>query len=491
MTQSQLVVEGGLVLDSDSMCFEPVDLLIVGGSIAEFGARGAFRSADAAVMDASNRLVIPGLVNAHSHGHGYFTKGLNREWPLELLIAASPWITGERSRELMSLSTTLGAAELLTKGCTTTVDLHTQLPLPSAEGFAAVAESYRAAGMRATVAPMVADVPFWLSAPGLSDFLSGKGLAVTPPPRPLDAGAVAAAVEEALDAVPSDAFIRSALCAAIPLSCSDPLLAALSDIAKRRGIILHTHFLESGLQGPFWTETRGAPLSRALDERGMLNDRFVAAHAIWLDDADLDLMAARGSMAAHNPVSNMRLGTGIARVKDMIERGIPVGLGTDTCSCSDNLNMFETMRTAAGLSRVTQPDTARWLDPREIFAAATLGSAKVVDRHGEIGKIAKGYHADLVLLDLEAPHYMPLNDPLTQLVHSEDGTAVDRVLVGGREVVRDGRLLTVDLGALRERARDLNRELLERVAPTREQFDRLAPAVAEFRLARINALVAS
>src|SRR5690606_35611177 len=127
-------------------------------------------------------------------------------------------------------------------------------------------------------------------------------------------------------------------------------------------------------------------------------------------------------------------GSGIARIKDMIVRSIPVGIGTDTCSCADNLNMFEAVRTAAGWSRVRQAEPESWLTPREVFKAATIDSAKIADRSGEIGKIAPGYRADMVFLDLTAPQYLPLNDPLTQIVHAEDGTGVDRVFVGGREV---------------------------------------------------------
>lgn len=481
-------IEGGLVLDEDISGFSARDLLIEHGRIAAIGAAGAFADTDAQRVDARHRLVIPGLVNAHGHGHGYFSKGVNREWPLELLIAAAPWITAQRDPETTRLSIAVGAAEMLSKGCTTVVDLFSDLPMPTVDGFRAVADAYRGLGMRATVAPMVADIPFWHAAPGLIEFLAGRGVALDPGPAILGTDAIVSAVSAVLDAIPGDDRIRTAVCAAIPASCTDTLLDALARVAREHGTQLHTHFLESVLQGPFWQRKRGEPLVDALERRGILNDRFVAAHAIWTEDHDIARLAAAGAMVAHNPVSNMRLGTGISPVRRYLDAGVTVGIGTDTCSCADNLNMFESMRSAANLSRLTEPDTSRWLTPAEVLRAATRGSARIVGRPDDLGRIATGCQADLVLLDLARPHYIPLNDPLAQIVHAEDGTGVDRVFVAGEMVVEGGKPLRCDLERLRAQAEAANQRLMERVSDARATFERVAPHVAAFRLQEMRSL---
>ena len=480
--------EGGLVLDEEVTAFAATDLLIEGGRITAIEPAGSFANVDAKPVDARHRLVIPGLVNAHGHGHGYFSKGVNREWPLELLIAAAPWISAQRDPETTRLSIAVGASEMLSKGCTTVVDLFSDLPMPTVEGFAAVTEAYRGLGMRATVAPMVADIPFWHATPGLLDFLRENGAALDPGPAILGTDAIVAAVRAVLEAIPVDDFVRTAVCAAIPASCTDKLLAALARVAQDHQTQLHTHFLESVLQGPFWQRMRGEPLVDGLQRRGIINERFVAAHAIWTQDRDLSLLADAGAMVAHNPVSNMRLGTGISPVRRYLDAGVTVGIGTDTCSCADNLNMFEAMRSAANLSRLTEPDPRRWLTPSDVMRAATQGGARIVGRPDDIGRIAIGCQADLVLLDLSKPHYMPLNDPLTQIVHAEDGTGVDRVFVAGELVVEAGRPLLCDQDVLRAQAEAANARLMERVSDARATFERLAPHVAAFRLREMRSL---
>jgi len=176
------------------------------------------------------------------------------------------------------------------------------------------------------------------------------------------------------------------------------------------------------------------------------------AHAIWVSDADIDQLAAAGVSAIHNPLSNLRLGSGIAPLRRMLERGLNVGLGTDGANTSDTQNLFEAMRLAAGLSRVVDADEARWVSGPEALRMATTGSARALGLDGQVGRIAPGYQADLVLLDLAQPAYVPLRDTTRQLVHGENGGAVDRVLVAGRVVVEQGRALTVDEAALRRQA---------------------------------------
>jgi guanine deaminase len=186
----------------------------------------------------------------------------------------------------------------------------------------------------------------------------------------------------------------------------------------------------------------------------------------------------RGASVAHNPGSNMRLGSGLADARAMLERHVNLGVGTDGAVCSDNQNMYEAMRLASFVSKVQGPDVERWLSTREAALAATEGSARALGFGDRIGRIAPGYKADLVLLDLDHPNWMPLNDPVNQLVHCEDGTAVESVMVGGRMVVENRRLLTLDLARLRDRAQASRDRLAAANADNRRLYEALMPVVA-------------
>src|SRR5262249_25288278 len=159
--------------------------------------------------------------------------------------------------------------------------------------------------------------------------------------------------------------------------------------------------------------------------------------------------------------SNMRLGNGLADVRAMLERKVNVGIGTDGANCSDNLNMYESMRLASMVSKCQGPDTDRWLSTGEVFSAATEGSARALGFGDRIGRLAKGYKADTVLLDLASVNWMPLNNAVNQLVHTEDGTAVHSVMVGGRMVVENRRPVGIDMHALARKVENARARLEE------------------------------
>jgi guanine deaminase len=164
----------------------------------------------------------------------------------------------------------------------------------------------------------------------------------------------------------------------------------------------------------------------------------------------------------------------------MLDRRVNLGIGTDGASCSDNQNMYEAMRLASFVSKVQGPDWERWLSTREAALAATEGSARALGFGDKIGRIAPGWKADLVMLDLDHPNWLPLNDPVNQLVHCEDGTAVDSVMIGGRMVVENRRLLTVDLARLRSRAEAARDRLAALNADNRLLYQALEPVVGSY-----------
>jgi guanine deaminase len=223
----------------------------------------------------------------------------------------------------------------------------------------------------------------------------------------------------------------------------------------------------------------GKTLIAHMDALGLIDERFIAAHAIWLDDDDLKIVRDRGGALAHNPGSNMRLGNGMFRFRAARDLGVTVGIGTDGANCSDNQNMYEAMRYASMLSKVQTPDPRAWASVEEVYQAATEGSARALG-FADIGAIAPGKKADIVFLDLAAVNWIPHNWSVNQLVHTEDGTSVRHVMIGGRFVVRDGRLLTLDLARLATEA-EAARERLEALnAEWRDLYQRLEPVVASF-----------
>jgi guanine deaminase len=474
------ILRGGLVLDIRAGAAEPADILIADDTIRELGPPGCPAPDGTREISAAHRLIHPGLINAHTHSHGNLAKGMGDRWTLELLLTAAHWLGGNRGAEDIHLSAQLGAVEMVLKGCTACYDLFFEWPVPSREGLALVASAYADVGMRAVIAPMVADRTFYEAIPGLAEAL--------PPALQEKVAALHLAPGEATLAAIRDGLhnwsfdrdrIRPAVAPTIPHHCSDAFILGCAALARDVGIGLHSHVAESKIQAVTGIRLYGQTQTAHLDKLGVLGPDFTVAHGVWLDNDDMARLGDHGSSVAHNPGSNMRLGSGLADARAMLERRVNLGIGTDGASCSDNQNMYEAMRLASFVSKVQGPDVERWLSTREAALAATEGSARVLG-FDRIGRIAPGYKADLVLIDLDHPNWLPLNDPVNQLVHCEDGTAVHSVMIGGRMVVENHRILTVDLERLRDRATDARDRLAAANADNRLLYEALAPVVGSY-----------
>lgn len=474
-----LAIRGGLVLDATGF-LGPADLLVQQGNIAAIGAPGMSVPGDAQVIDASRRLLHPGLVNAHTHGHGNLSRSMGDRITLELLLASAPHTSPYQSVEEKRISATIGAAEMLLKGCTACYDLFVEFPLPTEEGIAAVVEAYTQTGMRAVIAPMMADMTLYEAIPGLMDAL--------PPHLQKAVGPLGLPPwQETLDRMRAilhnwhadRALVRPGVAPTIPLHCRDEFMIACRDLASEYDVGIHTHLAESKVQSVVGMRRYGRSLTAHIEHLGLLSPRFVAAHGVWLDADEMKRIGAHGGSVAHNAASNMRLGNGIADAAGMLAAGVNLGIGTDAATCNDNLNMYEAMHFAAAASHSRGPDTARWITASQVFAAATTGSARALG-FDNIGRIAPGYAADIVFLNLDAPTLIPLNAPTTQMVLGEDGTSVEDVMVNGRFVVRNRKLLTVDLPALAKRAAELRAEMDARAIASRHRYDAVAPIINDF-----------
>ena len=475
------VVRGARVLDGGDFDGGPTDILIEGDTIRALGPPGMDAPADAAEMDATDRLILPGLVNAHTHGDASLAKGLGDRWTLELLLNAAPLRRHGVGLRDKALAARLAAAEMVENGITACYDLFSEFPAPTPEGLEAVAGAYAEVGVRAVVAPLMADRSFWRAVPGLYGALPDSLQ------RAVD-GIAGASRETALESCRL-AFerwrfgrdtARLALAPTIPHHCEDAFFVACRDLAAEHGAGIHTHVAESKVQAVAGRRRFGKTLAAHLDDLGIIGPDFTAAHAVWVDDDDLARLKDRGATVAHNPTSNMRLGVGLARVEAMRRRGLAVGLGTDTSTCSDALNLFEAMRLAVYASRVQSPDPARWLGAEDALEMATRGGARALGMADRIGRLAPGYLADLVFLDLGAIAYMPFHHAARQVVFQENGANVESVMVGGRFVYRGGKHLTVDIARLRAEAAEARERLEAANRASRDLVRRLEPAVSAF-----------
>ena len=474
-----IVMRGGLVLDA-AQFLGRADVLIRNGLIAAVGAAGMGAPDDAVTIDASRKLLHPGLVNAHTHGHGNLSRSMGDRWTLELLLAAAPHMSPYTSVEEKRISATIGAAEMLLKGCTACYDLFVEFPLPTEEGIAAVAQAYAQAGMRAVIAPMMADMTLYEAIPGLMEALPTDLRTAIEPLRLPPWQETIERMRAVLRNWQGDrAIVRPAVAPTIPLHCRDEFMLACRNLAAEFDVGTHTHLAESKIQAVAGLGRYGCSLTAQLEKLGLLGPRFVAAHGVWLDTDDMLRLGAHGCSIAHNPASNMRLGNGVADAHGMLAAGVNLAIGTDAATCNDNLNMYGSMHFAAAASHARGPDPEYWITAPQVLNAATVGSARSLG-FDRIGRIAAGYAADIVFLDLDAPTLIPLNEPVTQMVMGEDGTSVTDVMVDGRFVVRDRRLLTIDLPALAARAAALRAEIDARSAASRVRFDAVTPILNDF-----------
>jgi 5-methylthioadenosine/S-adenosylhomocysteine deaminase len=474
------VIRGGRVVDIKGHSAPKADILVKGDTIVEIGARVSAPS-DAKAIDARDRLLHPGLINGHTHSHGNLAKGMVDRVTLELLLTAGPWMNGARTLEDKYLSSLIGAAEMVMKGCTAAYDLAAEFPMPTAEGLAAIGQAYADVGMRAMLAPMVADTSFFQAIPGLMDQLPPALQKEVEAYRLAPYKASVAQMKKALHGWKLDGKgVHLAVAPTIPHHCSRDFLLACLKLAKDYDTGLHSHVSESKVQVVAGYKLYGSSLTAYMDSLGLVGPKFTVGHGVWLDADDMKLLGDKGSSVSHNPGSNMVLGNGIADMRAMLDAKVNVGIGTDGASCSDNQNMYENIRMASMVSKVQGPDNRKWIRTEEVLHAATAGSARALGLGDRIGKLEPGYKADIVFLDLGHINWIPFNDPVNQIVHTEDGAAVHSVMIAGRMVLENRKLLNVDIAQVKKNAEKAKERLDKGRRPAKALYDKLEKVVNTF-----------
>jgi len=474
------LIRGGQVLTGTPAGLQRADLLIEGDRIAAMGPTLA-PPPGARVIEAADRIVLPGMGNAHTHAASHLARGRVGSFTLEDLLTYSPANSGFRTPDDEYLSAAIGAIEMLKTGCTGAYDLYLAVPAVTDETFAAIVQAYTDVGVRVVLAPAVADVVFYQTVPGLTGLLPPDLRRTVEDIRPAPTKGLLDLTERAIRRWHGSAEgrIRVAVAPTIPNQATDELLDGCAALSREYGVGIHTHLAESKVQLVESRRRWGKSIVARLADHGVLGPGFVGAHSIWLDDADLRMLADAGAAVAHNPGSNLRLGVGIAPVREMLDRGLAVGLGTDGSTCADNQNLFEALRIASVISTVRFPhETARWLDADTVWGLATSGTARVMGQPGDLGALAPGRKADLALLRTDSIFLRPLSDPVKALVYAETGASVDTVLVDGRVVLERGRVTTVDEDKIYARAQEAADRHRERAAEAWALAGRLAPYVA-------------
>jgi cytosine/adenosine deaminase-related metal-dependent hydrolase len=428
------------------------------------------------VIDGTRSIAIPGLVDAHAHCYGVLIPGLIDRLPLDTRMPhLAACLAGWTERDTW-VATALGALRMLRNGTTTVLENVLQ-GLDAAEP---AMQALLASGIRAMVGPMVADRPYHETMPGLRERLPETFW-------PDVSGAPGAPPEEVVGQCRAlarrwqgaEGRLSVCLSPSTPHRCTDRLLALVAEAARAERLPVHTHLLETRPQAAAARRLYGRSMVEHVKAIGLLGPGFLGAHSVWLADGDLDLMAEAGAGISHNPLSNLYLGSGIARVPELLRRGVAVGTGSDGPNCGSTTSLFEIMKLAAVVHRLGEPDGEPWIGPSDAFRMATLVGARALGLDRDIGSIEPGKKADLVLLDANAPAFVPLNDPVAQLVYGEGGGAVDTVLVGGEVVIDGGRPVRLDLADLVAEARELGARIAERARPGLTRAAALMPYVTE------------
>ena len=474
-----LLIRGAQVVGGSPATLSRSDILVDGDRIAAVGP--ALAPGDARVIDAASLIALPGLGNAHTHAASHLARGRAGSWTLEDLLTNAPANYGFRTPEDDYLSAAIGAIEMLKTGCTSAYDLYMAVPAITDEAFEATVRAYTDVGVRVVLAPAVADVVFFQTVPGLLDLLPADLRASVEAMRPAPTKGLLELTERAIRRWngAAEGRVRVAVAPTIPNQATDEFLDGCARLVREYGVGVHTHLAESKVQVIESRRRWGTTIVARLAAHGLLGPGFVGAHGVWLGDEDIKMLADAGGAIAHNPGSNLRLGCGIAPVRELLDRGVAVGLGTDGSVCADNQNLFEALRIASVVSTIRFPhETGRWLDAPTVWHLATAGSARVLGQAADLGAIAPGRKADLVLLRADSVFLRPLADPVNALVYAETGASVDTVLVGGRVVVDGGRITTVDEARIYARAQEAADRQHRASGEARTLAARLAPFVA-------------
>lgn len=438
MTRNQydLIIHNGTAVTVNER-FDIIEQALIGVqkgtivTVAKWEAGVALPEA-ATAIDAGGGIVMPGLVNTHTHLPMTLFRGLADDLPLDVWLnehmfpAESQFITPEN----VKWGTQLACLEMLLSGTTTCCGGYFQED--------SVAAAVVRAGLRAVLAQGVIDFP----APGVPD----PALNVTHAGNYVDQW-----LEREANITPS-IFCHS------PYTCSGDTLKAAKNAARERGVLFQIHVAETEAERSACLQEHGATPVQYLDSLEVLDENTLVVHAVWTNAEDIDIMRTRGVKISHNAESNMKLAAGIAPVPDFVAAGLTVGLGTDGCASNNDLDLFTEMDAAAKIHKaVTRDPTV--MDATTVLKMATRHGARAIGLGDVTGSLEPGKQADLIVVNADRPHLVPMYAPHSHIVYAMRGADVVTVVVGGKVLIRDRQPVTLDRERILARVGEIAAEI--------------------------------
>lgn len=424
------------------------------------------------IEDARNRILLPGLINAHTHSYSHMVKGTTENIPLEIWML---YIMAEGTRmsaDDHALSAALGSIEMLKSGTTTFLDHLAQ----DETGLGKVAEQYKKIGIRALLTPMYGDRAYRDSLPeaNIGSELGGS------PHGPKGKGT---SWQDLIDMVESvirnlsrpDEGVSIAVGPSGPQRCTDELLVQSMELAQKYNVPFHIHLLETKAQEVTADRLYGCSMVQHMKNLGILNDRVSLAHSVWVSESDIELIRESGATVVHNPSCNLALGSGIMPLIAMKEAGVPIALGTDGSNASGYQSVFESMKVSAMLSHVSTPDYTRWITASEVLEMATLGGARAVGMSEDIGSLEAGKKADFMVIRRRVTNFVPMNNPVRQLVYGRPDMYIDTVYVNGKKVYDGGKIVQVDEEAIYREAEERGVYLMKQLQDDYRKIEKELP----------------
>ena len=434
-----IIIKGGTIvtMDGSHRVIDQGGIAIKSGRIIEVGRTADIDRKYAAreVLNAAGKVVIPGLINGHTHVPMTLFRGIAddldlQEWLTKYIFPAE---AKNVSEDFVRVGTRLGLAEMIRSGTTTYCDMYYFED--------AVADETFKAGMRGVLGETVIDFPV------ADNKTYDEGLAYS---------------ERFIKKWKGNALIVPAIAPHAPYTVSEDHLKAARSLSDKLGAPIVIHISETKREVDDSLKSKGASPVDYLNRIGFLSDRVIAAHMVWVSDEELGLLKKLGVGIVHNPQSNMKLASGTAPVPQMLKENLPVGLGTDGAASNNDLNLWEEMDTAAKLHKLINQDP-KVVSAEEAFEMATIRGARALHLDKEIGSIEKGKRADLVIVDLDDLNQTPWYNIYSDLVYATKADDVRTVIIEGRVVMRDRRLLTLNEVAIKAEARRYREKIVQSV----------------------------
>lgn len=428
-TKSILIENAVIVADK----IKKGSLLIENDRIAEINPKIDPKNAEE-VIDAEGKVLIPGLVNTHTHLSMSLMRGLADDLPLDTWLNDHIWpVEANLQGEHCYAGALLACAEMIKSGTTCFNDMYFFMD--------SVAKAADKAGIRGMLSH------------GMIDFEDEDK-------RKAEFKETERIIEKCHNT--ADGRIKVAYGPHSPYTCSEELLREVRRQADKKGLRIHIHVSETKKEVEDVSKASGKKPFEYLDEVGLLGPDVLAAHAVWLSKNEMDLIKERGVKLSHNPSSNMKLASGISPVSQLLKKGVCVSLGTDGAASNNSLDLFEEMKTASLLQKVQTLDPTV-LNAGEVFKMATIQGASALGLENEIGTIEVGKKADLALVNMKKPSLTPFRNPVSHLVYSARGADVDTVICNGKLLMKDRKLQTIDEARVIAMAEEASQDLLSKL----------------------------